>query len=246
MTKRLLLLSLALFLSAAGGSAGSSKWVSAYYAGWWQGSQLNPEEIDYAAVTHIIHFALVVNANGSFAGEGNGITPANASSAVRAAHAAGKKILISVGGSNSDAAFGGSTSGSKREGFIASLVGFMTNYGYDGIDVDWEPIQTTSHYVEFVRELREKMTAAKPGSVLITAVMTGTDGRLLASVEQYFDQINIMMYDMLGPWPRWKHGTMPRCTTGGRYFRAPAGPCRRRTLRCAIKLLPVSPPPSWA
>ena len=203
MKKRFLVLSLATFLCAAGGSAGSSKWVSAYYAGWWQGSQLNPEEIDYSRVTHIIHFALVVNANGSFAGEGNGITPANAASAVRAAHAAGKKILITVGGSTSDGAFAGATSSGNRQKFIASLVAFMTNYGYDGIDVDWEPLQTTSHYADFVRELRGKMSDAKPGSLLITAVMMGTDGRLLGSVAQYFDQINIMTYDMSGPWSRW-------------------------------------------
>lgn len=224
MTKRFLALSLAALLCTAAGRAGSSKWISAYYAGWLQGGQLNPEEIDYSRLTHVIHFALVVNANGTCAGEGNGITPANAASAVRAAHAAGKKILISAGGSNTDAAFAGSTSGSNRGRFIASLVAFMTTYGYDGIDVDWEPLQTTSHYVEFVRELRQKMSEAKPGSLLITAVMTGTDGRLLASVAEYFDQINIMTYDMSGPWSRWETWHNAPLYNGGAVFQSTGRP----------------------
>jgi chitinase len=222
--RRFRLVSLAVVLCTAVGFAGPGKWVSAYYAGWLQGSQLNPEEIDYSRLTHIIHFALVVNANGTFAGDGNGITPANAASAVRAAHAAGKKILISVGGSNTDGAFAGATSGSKRDGFVASLVAFMMNYGYDGIDVDWEPLGTTSHYVDFIRELREKMSSVKPGSPLITAVMTGSDGRLLASVAQYFDQINIMTYDMSGPWSRWETWHNAPLYNGGAVFQSTGGP----------------------
>lgn len=183
--------------------AQNQKWVGAYYAGWWQGGQLNPDEIDYSAVTHIIHFALVLKPDGTFSGDGNGLTTPNVVEAVHAAHNADRKIIICIGGSNTDAAFAGSASPANRGRFIASLVNFMVTYGYDGIDVDWEPLLTKTHYLDFVRELRQAMTSAMPGSELMTAVMIGDDSNLLSRAEKYFDQINLMTYDMSGPWPRW-------------------------------------------
>ena len=117
------ILTAGLVLSPAG-YAQQPKWISAYYSGWWQGTRLNPDEIDYSAVTCIIHFALVVSPDGTFAGEGNGITPANAASTVRAAHAAGKRVLISVGGANSEASFSGAASTANRAAFISRLLEF--------------------------------------------------------------------------------------------------------------------------
>ena len=44
-------------------------WVSAYYAGWMQGGwnegYLSADEIDFDAVTHIIHFSIMPNRDGS-------------------------------------------------------------------------------------------------------------------------------------------------------------------------------------
>src|SRR5512138_2570002 len=84
------------------GTGQRKPWVSAYYAGWWQGGQLNPTEIDYDAVTHIIHFGLVLNADGTYSGDGNGLTHINIIEAVNAAHSAGKKIILCIGGGNTD------------------------------------------------------------------------------------------------------------------------------------------------
>ncbi|HTR98216.1 MAG TPA: glycoside hydrolase family 18 protein, partial [Bacteroidota bacterium] len=224
MVKNVIVALLAGAIAGGSASAGEGNWVSAYYSGWWQGGQLNPEEIDYAAVTHIIHFCLVVGPDGTVNGAGNGITPASAASAVRAAHAGGRKILISVGGSNSDRGFAGAVSSSNREKFIAALVQFMQGYGYDGIDIDWEPVESTSHYMEFIRELRGAMTAAHPGSLLFTAVMTNTDGKLLAEAAHYFDQINLMTYDMSGPWPRWETWHNAPLYNGGARFQSTGSP----------------------
>jgi hypothetical protein len=43
-----------------GGTLASGKWVSAYYAAW-QESWLPPEAIDFGAITHLQHFAVVPN-----------------------------------------------------------------------------------------------------------------------------------------------------------------------------------------
>ncbi len=200
----------------------SPKWVSAYYGGWQQAGRIKPEEIDYTAVTHIIHFALIVSPDGTFSGEGNGITPSSALAAVRAAHAAGKKILISVGGADSDAGFSGATSPGNRPRFIARLLDFMNRCGYDGIDVDWEPVPVGSSYVEFVRDLRQRLSSS--GSLLFTAVMTGTDRSILAAVAPYVDQINLMTYDMSGPWTGWQTWHNSPLYDGGALFQSTGGP----------------------
>jgi chitinase len=211
-------------------------WVSAYFAGWWQGGQLNPEEINYGDVTHIIHFALGVGRDGTLTGEGNGINPASSAAAVRAAHLARKKILISVGASNSDAPFGEATMPAIRPRLVSTLVRFMTQYDYDGIDIDWEPLNTTSHYLEFISELHLAMVAAKPGALLVTAVMMNVDGSLLKKAQPYFDQINIMTYDMAGPWSRWVTWHNTALYNGGATFPSTGGPlpCADRAVRDLI------------
>ena len=50
-------------------------WVTAYYAGWNQ-AYLPPSQIDFGAVTHVIHFSLVPNSDGSLNTNANVITPA--------------------------------------------------------------------------------------------------------------------------------------------------------------------------
>src|SRR5689334_13885868 len=65
-----------------------AQWVNAYYAGWEQGN-LPPQSIDYSALTHICHFALVPNSNGTLNDQANSVTASNASAVIAAAHAAG-------------------------------------------------------------------------------------------------------------------------------------------------------------
>ncbi len=202
------------------GHAQQPKWISAYYSGWWQGTRLNPDEIDFGAVTCIIHFALVVSPDGTCAGEGNGITPANAASTVRAVHAAGKKVLVSVGGANSEASFSGAVSSAHREAFISRLLEFTRKYGYDGIDVDWEPVQDVQSYLAFVRELRQGLPSS---SLLVTAVMTGTDKAVIAEVAPYVDQVNLMTYDMAGAWPGWVTWHNSPLYDGGAVFQSTGG-----------------------
>src|ERR1043166_441783 len=95
----------------------NAQWVSAYYAGWQQ-SYLPPSSIDYGAVTHIIHFALIPNSNGTLNDAGNGVTAASASALISAAHAKGVKVIICVGGWGTQGAFQSASSGGTRATFV--------------------------------------------------------------------------------------------------------------------------------
>jgi len=50
-------------------NAQSDIWVSGYYAGWMQGcggdGYLRSDQIDFGALTHVIHFSLMPNPDGS-------------------------------------------------------------------------------------------------------------------------------------------------------------------------------------
>jgi len=175
-------------------------WVSAYYAGWMQ-SYCPPSAIDYGALTHIMHFSISPSGTG-VSGTGNGITTQASSAIVQAAHATGKKVLVTCGGWGDASAYVTSTNATNRSAFISSLVSFVTSRGYDGLDIDWEPITSASQFKLFIPELRAALDATGPGKLLTIAAMDG-DASTIASVQQHFDQINIMTYDMSGAWQGW-------------------------------------------
>ncbi|MBI3003821.1 MAG: T9SS type A sorting domain-containing protein [Ignavibacteriales bacterium] len=182
-------------------------WVTAYYAGWSQGwfnnGVLPAEAIDYSAITHIIHFALVPRSDGSLDSNSNSIRPQNAAALVSNAHAAGKKVLISVGGWGTDVSFRGATGPLNLSRFVDNLVGFMTRHGYDGIDVDWEVLAASdaAQYTLFIKLLRQRLNEISPRPLLTAAVIWQSS--IFASLFDEFDQINLMTYDLSGAWPGW-------------------------------------------
>src|ERR1700722_4445815 len=70
-------------------------WTTAYYPGYRQQGGMAASAIDFTAVTHIIHFSLTPNANGTTDnGSANEITPSGSANLISLAHAAGVKVLI--------------------------------------------------------------------------------------------------------------------------------------------------------
>lgn len=174
------------------------QWVSAYYGGW-QSSHLPPDQIDYAAFTHILHFSIYPIGGPNFDGTANGLTPGHMSATVQAAHSSGKKAIISVGGWGAD--FTDAVSPANRTQSIANLVGYMQTYGYDGIDIDWEPVGDPPNFSIWIRDLRAAMNAFNPQSIL--AIAAFSYDQAVVDNQQYFDQINLMTYDFSGPYPGW-------------------------------------------
>jgi|GEM_PF-3462239 len=185
-------------------NAQSDLWVSAYYAGWAQGcgyqGYLSPDEIDYSALTHVIHFSIMPNSDGSLDYETNCITPENSEALIDAAHSSGKKVLVSVGCWLTESSFLGATNSVNRTKFIQNLIDFMTSRGYDGIDIDWEPLSSSSssQYTAFIIELKNALNNLTPRPLLTAAVLWQPS--LFATLQDNFDQINIMTYDFAGLW----------------------------------------------
>src|SRR5258707_5169887 len=120
-------------------AARADLWVTGYYPGWEQ-SGMPASSLDFGALTHIIHVPVVPSSNATLDSSVNGISAANSASIITNAHTAGRKVLLCVGGANSQAGFQGATTSANRAAFISTLVSLMSSRGYDGLDIDWESL----------------------------------------------------------------------------------------------------------
>jgi chitinase len=170
-------------------------------------------DIDFAAITHVIQFSLMPNADGSLDETANGIVRTNAADLVAQAHAAGRKVLICVGGANSGPGFQGACATPRRAAFVANLVRFMAVWNYDGIDLDWEPLLVSDfpQFTNLVLELRSAMDSVPTRKLLTAAAsayptygdLPSSEYTMFSALQNQFDQINIMTYDLSGAYAGW-------------------------------------------
>ncbi|GAE32515.1 glycosyl hydrolase family 18 protein [Alkalihalobacillus hemicellulosilyticus] len=133
------------------------------------------------------------------------------------------ETLISIGGWTMSNYF--SDMALKKESraiFIDSVIEFIRTFGFDGVDLDWEypgyggewhndpRPEDKENFTKLLRELREALDVAGeedhsyyPLSIAVAA----NAGNYLNHVEmpeimEYVDWINLMTYDMSGPWDR--------------------------------------------
>lgn len=102
----------------------------------------------------------------------------------------------------------------KRKIFANNVVSFMREYGYDGVDIDWEypgagdrggKREDVDNYVLMMKELRQTFDAS--GSrfgITFTAPSSFWYLRWfdLPGLVKYVDWINLMTYDLHGVWDR--------------------------------------------
>ncbi|OOV17803.1 glycosyl hydrolase family 18 protein [Flavobacterium sp. LM4] len=93
----------------------------------------------------------------------------------------------------------------NRPGFIKKIIDFVEVHKLDGVDVDLEWDAVTTGYSGFVIELKNTI---KSKNKLITAALPNNTRFTNISNEALnaFDFINIMAYDMTGPWAPEKPG----------------------------------------
>jgi len=205
-----------LFLSGAvclfSFAARADLWTTGYYPGYEQGS-MTASNIDFTALTHIIHFSVIPNSNGTLNSSANSVTVANSTDIVTRAHAAGKPVLICVGGASSESNFLPATSNATLAVFVSNLTNFMAARGYDGVDLDWEPLTAadTGQFTNLVNSLRSALNNFPQHKLLTVAAGAypnygdppTVEYTMFATLQNQFDQINIMTYDLSGPYEGW-------------------------------------------
>jgi chitinase len=181
-------------------TAKADLWRTGYYPGY--ATAMPPSEIDFSALSHIVHFSVLPNGDGSLNTATNNITPLGTAALVTAAHNANVKVLICIGGAGS---YFPNAAGPNLSNFIYNLTNFMAAGNYDGIDVDWEPLNDsdTNTYVSFISGLRAALNRFSTHKLLATAVPPSTTPAAVATVAADFDPINLMTYDYSGPYEGW-------------------------------------------
>jgi chitinase len=222
------IIGLCLFSSAAR----ADLWRTAYYPGWEQ-SYMPASSIDFTALSHIIHFSVVPNADGTLNSSPNSVTVANSADITSQAHAAGTKVLICVGGADSEVAFQAATSAANLPTFINNITNFMATRGYDGVDFDWEPFPSSDaqQYTNMVTGLRTALNGFAQPKLLTAAVEAYppygdspmAQYQMFAALQSQFDQINIMTYDLSGPYDGWVTWFNSPIYDGGYHFPSSGG-----------------------
>ncbi len=182
--------------TAAAGTAAAEAFRIVGYVGDVDG---NAGQVQFDKLTHVNYAFLIPNADGSVAELAN---PWKLDELTARAHAAGVKVLISVGGWGWDAQFEAfAAEPTARAAFVGLLRRFVLDHGIDGVDVDWEyPDRgpSASNYLALMGELR----AALPRPALLTAAVVAAGATAEGIVPEVFplvDFINVMAYDGPGP-----------------------------------------------
>jgi len=176
--------------------------VIGYYRTWFQ-NDYPAERIDFAALTHINHAFAWPNTDGNLSMYQDFLYP----KLNDLAHQAGKKILISLGGwGHSDGFSPMAANAANRANFIKNITDFCLDYGYDGMDIDWEfPTNMTDTYnlTLLVHELRQAFNEQDSTLLLTMAVPAGSwYGQWFdfSALKADVDWFGVMTYDFHGSW----------------------------------------------
>lgn len=117
------------------------------------------------------------------------------------------RVLLSIGGGASGGFSGAVKDDASRKKFVDSIMDVIKEYGFDGIDMDWEypgwsglADSTPYDVINFsylLRDLRAAMDEYKSGLLLTAAVISSSTDKFYQPKElnKYLDYVNIMTYD---------------------------------------------------
>ena len=192
----------------------STRWVGGYYVGYER--HLYPiADVDFSAITHLMVGRMTPTAAGGLTRhfDINDVEgPAFAHAAIDAAQGAGRKAILMIGGAGEIAGWRAAADDATRAAFVANLLAAVDEFGADGLDIDWEPLETQDH--ADVLALLQALRAARPNLLLTMPVMWINsniqwnprpvgEAAFLAAAAPLLDQVNVMSYEMAAAYEGW-------------------------------------------
>jgi len=134
----------------------------------------------------------------------------------------GLKVILSIGGWtlswNFSKVFADAT---MRQTFVTSAVAMVMQYGFDGIDIDWEfpgkqgigwnyvdPVNDGPNLTLMLQQLRAEMNTQSPNKYLELSCAIGCDPAVIPQYKnavQYLDHASLMTYDYMGDFSEGGH-----------------------------------------
>ena len=210
--------------SAAGASPPASdlpaRIVAGYYGSWAAYSGFTPDRIP-AARLDILDYAFAdLNGNLTVSMSDPAIDATNFAALARLKQSHPRlKTVISIGGwGNSEHFSDAVLTEASRAAFIGSCIDFIRQYGFDGIDIDWEyPVSGASgtpgraadktNFTRLMKELRQALDnqGTLDGRYYCltfagAANSAYADNVELPTLSRYVDYALVMTYDIHGPW----------------------------------------------
>ncbi|KDE03786.1 hypothetical protein MVLG_05728 [Microbotryum lychnidis-dioicae p1A1 Lamole] len=171
-----------------------------------------PSEVPYSRYTHLNYFDFETTASPTSLSRA-GISSSVVTDFVTHAHAAKIKVSYTVGGWTGSKYFSQHASNSRAV-FAQTLVNTMNQYGFDGIDLDWEfpgvqgigdnlvQKRDSDNLLRLLQTIRKLAPSARISLAVPATGLQGPNGPLndLTSWLPSFDYLTIMTYDIFGTW----------------------------------------------
>ncbi|HZI16743.1 MAG TPA: glycosyl hydrolase family 18 protein [Myxococcus sp.] len=195
----------------------AERWVSGYWVSY-QRDRLHEDAVDFSGLTHLIVGRFNPRLDGLVVPSFEWQMPEPQARAIakrlsERAHQAGRKALLMLGGDGGRETLAAASAPETRPIFVRSLLKTLEELGYDGVDVDWEPIDLAAGDGERLIALLEELRAARPGIILTVPVfpwntnfgMPADQAAFALKLAARVDQLNIMSYGMsyTGGWDSW-------------------------------------------
>ena len=199
-----------------------SKRLVGYYTGWSAAKGWTPDKIAVKKLTHIHYAFAKIDPSTMKIALDNPAQDMKNFAVLRRLKEENPKLrtLISVGGWDHSTYFSDvAATAAGRTAFAKSCVEFIVEYGFDGVDLDWEyPVsggaqgnhhrpQDKQNFTLLLQELRTQLDkqGQKDGRTYSLAIAGAADSGYLNKIElqkvmNLVDYLFIMAYDMHGPW----------------------------------------------